>query len=110
MIYDLKRSIILDDFVVRKKGQEGMGKGFDLNIKEDNLEIEEHGNVSVTCKLISIEDTFAETKALGDNDSRERNPEMMGRRDTLSVYYSFFLPDEGQFCWENVKQCVLVRG
>ena len=46
------------------------------------------------CKLISIEDTFAETKALGDNDSRERNPEM-GRRDTLSVYNSFFYPMKG---------------
>ena len=49
------------------------------------------------CKLISIEDTFAETKALGDNDSRERNPEMMGRRDTLSVYNSFFYPMKGNF-------------
>ena len=48
------------------------------------------------CKLISIEDTFAETKALGDNDSRERNPEM-GRRDTLSVYNSFFYPMKGNF-------------
>ena len=57
------------------------------------------------CKLISIEDTFAETKALGDNDSRERNPEMMGRRDTLSVYNSFFYLMKGNLFWENVKQC-----
>ena len=49
------------------------------------------------CKLISIEDTFAETKALGDNDSRERNPEMMGRRNTLSVYKTFSYMMKGNF-------------